>query len=292
MKIPSDFPVSAKQWFEQYCSEQRCGDIQRIDTVSGGSICTAQRVVFADDSALFIKSHHRPPPGLFCCEANGLEAIAATQSITTPAVYFYDEHCLILESIDEEAASPAYWQAFAEQLTQLHRSTSEDFGFRADNYCGTTPQPNPVTQDGYHFFAEQRLGYQGKLAREHNHFDARDLKQLESLCQKLPTLIPSQPASLIHGDLWSGNTLCGHNATPVLIDPAAHYGWREAEIAMTRLFGQFPPLFYETYDNCYPMENDWQSRIEIYNLYHLLNHLNLFGSGYYVQVKAILNRYS
>lgn len=116
--------------------------------------------------------------------------------------------------------------------------------------------------------------------------------RVEKLCDRLPELIPEQPASLIHGDLWSGNAMFDSRGQPAIIDPAAHYGWAEAELAMTTLFGSFPDVFYRAYQEARPLEPDFRERFPIYNLYHLLNHVNLFGGGYLGQSLSILRRYA
>ncbi len=174
----------------------------------------------------------------------------------------------------------------------MHRQPAPAFGFSIDNYCGRTPQPNPQTPSGHEFFAEHRLMYQGRLAHEQGHLGRHELDALERLCTRLPTLIPDQSPALIHGDLWGGNIHCDGEGQPVLIDPATHWGWPEAELAMTRLFGGFDPEFYEHYLAENPLEPGWRERVPLYNLYHLLNHLNLFGSSYYPQVIQIVNQYS
>ncbi|MBN1665608.1 MAG: fructosamine kinase family protein, partial [Anaerolineales bacterium] len=155
----------------------------------------------------------------------------------------------------------------------------------------STPQPNPWQADGYRFFAEQRLLYQARLARRRNLIEAADLAQVEGLAARLPDLVPEQPAALLHGDLWTGNAASDSAGRPALIDPAAYYGWAEAELAMTTLFGSFPAEFYAAYEEARPLAPGYRGRFDLYNLYHLLNHVNLFGRGYLGQVQAILRRY-
>jgi fructosamine-3-kinase len=177
-------------------------------------------------------------------------------------------------------------------LARLHLATAEQFGFDHDNYIGLTPQSNGWTRDGHEFFGRQRLGYQGDLAVRRNLLSSGERARLERLIDRLPELTPSQPASLIHGDLWGGNLIAGPGGEPALIDPAAHYGWAEADLAMTALFGGFDPAVYAAYQDCRPLAPGWRERFEIYNLYHLLNHLNLFGGGYHAGVMAVLRRYA
>jgi len=122
--------------------------------------------------------------------------------------------------------------------------------------------------------------------------DDHDLAQVDSIIRRLPELVPAQPASLLHGDLWSGNVTSGSSGEPALIDPAAHYGWAEAELGMTVLFGGFPPGFYAAYQDARPLPNGWRDRLTLYNLYHLLNHLNLFGAIYLDQVRFVIQRFA
>jgi fructosamine-3-kinase len=177
-------------------------------------------------------------------------------------------------------------------MAALHNHTSPRFGFPRDNYLGSTPQPNSWTEDGFAFFGEQRLLYQARLAQQRSYFRKEQVQQVERLAQRLAVLVPAQPASLIHGDLWSGNALSDEQGAPALIDPAAHYGWAEAELAMTGLFGGFPEVFYQSYVEARPLEPGFTGRFSIYNLYHLLNHLNLFGESYLGEVIGILRKYA
>ncbi|MBI4772265.1 MAG: fructosamine kinase family protein [Chloroflexi bacterium] len=159
---------------------------------------------------------------------------------------------------------------------------------------GSTPQPNQWEADGCPFFAEQRLMFQGRRAHEHGRLSRDSLRRLERLAARLASreLVPEQPASLIHGDLWGGNVITGPDGHAALIDPAAHYGWAEAELAMTTLFGRFPDSFYRAYESVRPLAPSYRSRFEVYNLYHLLNHLNLFGRSYLSSVEAVLAKYA
>ena len=129
------------------------------------------------------------------------------------------------------------------------------------------------------------------MAKTGSLLEPRDLLQLEELLNKLNLLIPDQPASLLHGDLWSGNLITDNQGKPALIDPAVYFGWAEADLAMTDLFGRYPDAFYRAYEEINPLENGYRSRFPLYNLYHLLNHLNLFGRGYLPQIRQILSRF-
>lgn len=266
------------------------GEIRHARGVGGGSINEAWQLTVADGQRLFAKVHHAPPPGFFEAEAQGLQALAATNTLRVPKVITVAPGYLVLEWLEGSPAED-YWTRFGQQLAALHSHTSDRFGFSGDNFCGLTPQPNPPTGNGHEFFAEARLMHQGRLARDRNLLDNEDIYRLEAIARRLPEWLPVQPASLIHGDLWQGNAHCGPSGEPVLVDPAAHYGWHEAELAMTRLFGAFPDRFYLAYEEHSGCNPHWQDRSDLYNLYHLLNHLNLFGGGYLNPVRAILRQY-
>ncbi len=143
------------------------------------------------------------------------------------------------------------------------------------------------------FFAEHRLGFQARLAFDRGRLDRGTLGQVEALMDRLPGLLPEgEPASLLHGDLWVGNVFARADGTGCLVDPAAHYGFREADLAMTRLFGSLPPAFYDAYEAAWPLPEGAGSRVDLFNLYHLLNHLNLFGGAYGASVRGVLGAYA
>jgi fructosamine-3-kinase len=229
---------------------------------------------------------------MFEREAEGLKALAGANEIRVPSVYLVGAGFLLLEDLAPAPRAERYWRSFGSQLARLHLHTSTQFGFAQDNYLGSALQPNKLTNDGHEFFADQRLGFQVRLARDNDLLSKGELKEFEELVGKLPELIPVQPASLIHGDLWSGNALTDAAGQPALIDPAAHYGWAEAELGATALFGGFDPSFYVAYQEERPLERGWQARLDVYNLYHLLNHLNLFGHSYHAQLVNILRRFA
>jgi fructosamine-3-kinase len=228
---------------------------------------------------------------MFVREAEGLEALVVPGGPRLPRVYAYDQHWILLEFVASVSRKLHFAERLGEQLARLHATTGPGFGFEHDNYLGATPQPNRWTLDGYSFFAEQRLSYQARLALQRGLLSVEEVQTVERIADRLPLLIPEQPASLLHGDLWGGNVIVGPEGEPVLIDPAAHYGWAEAELAMTSLFGGFDPTLYSAYEATRALAPDYRERFPLYNLYHLLNHLNLFGSAYHAQVSAVLRRY-
>ena len=263
----------------------------RATSISGGNICDSYRLDTGDGKRYFVKQKAAAPLSFFSAEAAGLRAIATTNTISTPKVFHFSSSFLLLEYLPVTSQHHNYWQTFAEQLASMHRITMPCFGFSMDNYCGSTAQPNPNSANGHDFFFFFFLLYQSQLAYGQGLLTAQDMIYVERLCYRLADLIPVQPACLVHGDLWSGNHHPGRQGRATLIDPACYWGWAETDIAMTKLFGGFPEIFYQHYHQHNPFQADWEERMDIYNLYHLLNHLNLFGHSYYAQVAIILKRY-
>lgn len=281
-------PHAVGDWLEQHGH----GAVRHSIPVAGGCINNGARLQTDDGSSFFLKQNSAAPPQMFEREAEGLRAIDVPDGPRVPEPLLVGTDYLLLEDLRPAPRQSGYWERMGAQLAALHGHTSPEFGFEHDNFLGSTPQPNPPTGDGYEFFAEHRLLFQARLARDAGLLDRGDLQAVEAIAGRLPELAPEQPASLIHGDLWSGNATTGSEGEPAIIDPAVHYGWAEAELGMTALFGGFSDEFYAAYSRARPLEAGWRERLPLYNLYHLLNHLNLFGSGYLGQVKQVLRRFS
>jgi len=282
------FTESLTNWF----TNQGVGDLIDTSVQAGGSINRATIIRFGSGERYFLKQNQHAPESMFASEAQSLQLITARAAFPVPKPCYWDAQCLLMEVIDPAPKQKDYWEIFGRQLAAMHRVTQANFGLDFQTYCGTTLQNNQPQQDGYAFFADQRLLPLGQQANAKGLLQAADMAAIESLCRRLTGLIPFQPASLIHGDLWSGNAHTDSGGYPVLIDPALYFGWREAELGMTQLFGGFPSAFYAAYQEAWPLEPGWEERLAIYNLYHLLNHLNLFGSGYLQQTRQVLSRFS
>lgn len=283
----SELPTAVTAW----CAENGWGPIVSAQALTGGMISRTERLQMGDGRSLILKSNPNAPADLFAREAEGLVAIAVSDGPLTPNVFLIGSDFLLLEDLRPAPPRRGYWEEFGQRLAALHLYTHTHYGFPHDNYCGLTPQPNPWTESGVVFFAEHRLRYQARLASEKGQLSPDDLRRTEKFCERLPDLVPPQSPALIHGDLWSGNALCGPKGEPAMVDPAVHYGWAEAELGLTRLFGGFPRVFYDAYAYSYPLAPGWQDRLDIYNLYHLLNHLHIFGQSYLGRVQAVLTRY-
>ena len=268
------------------------GAAVELQSVAGGCINQGAILRTAGGPSFFLKQNAGAPQAMFQREAEGLRALVVEGGPRLPSPLLAGADFLLLEDLRPVAPAPEYWETFGRQLARLHSHTAETFGFQHDNFLGTTPQPNPPTPDGFEFFAVHRLEFQARLAFDRGRLSMDDRDQIHKLAISLRDWIPDQPPSLIHGDLWLGNALSGSAGEPALIDPAAHYGSAEAELGMTDLFGGFPDRFYAAYLEARPLEPGWRERLPIYNLYHLLNHLNLFGQDYLYRIQAIVKSFA
>ncbi|GAB5519916.1 MAG: hypothetical protein RhofKO_21670 [Rhodothermales bacterium] len=201
---------------------------------------------------------------------------------------------LVLDWVEVERSTPRSEAQLGEGLAELHRRSTAHgvaYGFASDNFIGATPQRNTFTTSWPAFFHAHRLAPQVALAHQNGYWQPQWTARLERLYSRLGDILPAQPPpSLLHGDLWSGNVLHSRTGPPVLIDPAVYHGDREADLAMTRLFGGLGRAFYEAYEATWPLEARAAERVDLYNLYHLLNHLNLFGNGYAGIVERMLGQ--
>lgn len=262
--------------------------------VGGGSIADSQKIRTSSGKEYFVKSYSQSKSNILKNEVNGLIEIQKSKSIKTPQIIYYDDDILILEFIKPGRKNKKFSELFGIQLTEMHRLKSDKFGFYENNYIGSNHQINlPLYSNWTDFYWENRLLYQFKLAEKHGYInsDFRKLfNQFESVYRNIIEGTEEEP-SLIHGDLWGGNYLVDESGNPVLIDPAVYYGHREAELGMTILFGGFDSDFYTSYNEAYPLFDGWKERLDIYKLYHVMNHLNLFGTGYLNQTLSIIKSY-
>ncbi len=250
------------------------------------------RLTLRDGRGAICKRRHAMPAGFFAAEVRGLDALRAAGGLRVPQVHARGEDWLLLEDLGTAAPHPRFACFAGEGLARQHRVRGVRFGFDHDGYIGDIPQDNRADRDGHRFFVERRLRPQAQRALRGGALTAADMARLERLYERLPQLIPVQPPVLLHGDLWQGNLHCAGDGLPALIDAgAAHHGWAEAELAMLTLFGEPDPSLLRSYAEHAPLANDWRERAPLYNLYHLLNHLNLFGGGYAARVRQVLSRF-
>jgi len=267
--------------------------LEKSTPVGGGSINEAYRLEGKCGERYFLKLNDAHHLSMFSAEAEGLNTIAATNTIRVPRPIAHGsaagQSYLVLEHLELNSHGDA--KMLGKQLASLHRCVCNRFGFDQDNFIGTSPQPNSWMNNWIDFWREQRLGFQLRLAAENGYGEA--LQQLgKKLMDALPAFFTSytpQP-SLLHGDLWSGNHAFLGDGTPTIFDPAAYYGDRESDLAMTELFGGYTADFYAAYRAAYPLDSGYATRKELYNLYHILNHANLFGGGYARQAELMIQR--
>lgn len=251
--------------------------------IGGGDISAAWRLA-TQDGEIFLKTGPSSSSDMFFAEAEGLSDLASAHAVRVPRVLAAgasDNTAFIaLEWLALERGGAASEKLLGEQLAAMHRVAKRRFGWHRDNTIGLTPQQNSWGKDWVAFFREHRLDYQLQLAAGKG-FGGELQEQGARLSKRLPIFFADyEPlASLLHGDLWGGNWATS-NGEPVIFDPAVYYGDRETDLAMTRLFGGFGADFYAAYQSSWPLEPGHQQRVHLYQLYHVLNHLNLFGSGY------------
>jgi len=268
--------------------------IDGIKEVGGGCINSAF-VISNDQHRYFVKTNAPSNLELFVSEAVGLEELAHANAIRSPRPICWGDtgnRCFIaMEYVQFGRSSVDAQKLLGRQLAQLHQVTKAQFGWESDNFIGSTPQPNRWHTDWLGFFASNRLSYQLKLAADHRNQGAL-LSRGERLLARLDDFYKGyQPRpSLLHGDLWSGNYGMDADGQPVIFDPAIYYGDRETDLAMTELFGGFSSEFYDAYQEQWPLDPGYAIRKSLYQLYHVLNHANLFGGGYFSQAENMIEQ--
>jgi fructosamine-3-kinase len=280
-------------------------DFEIVDrqTIGGGSINQAYLVSNVGGAAptehreqYFVKLNRPDLLEMFAAEAKGLSEIAGTETIKVPAVICWgvagDRSYLVLEHLDLiDNATPQNWNQMGRDLAKMHRvriSPDRQFGWHTDNTIGSTPQINTWEDNWATFFTNHRIGYQLELAQS----NGGKFPRATELIAKIPTLLANYrpKPSLVHGDLWSGNASFTTAGVPVIFDPATYWGDREVDVAMAALFGGFPNAFFQGYADVYPLDPDYSTRKILYDLYHILNHHNLFGGNYQGQANNMIDR--
>ena len=269
--------------------------IKKVKAVSGGDIAEAY-LIETETERIFCKLMSGPSAlAMLEAEMEGLEQIRNTGSIKAPHVLFCehlgDQACLGMEFIESKNPSPSEMGRLGEQLAHMHSSSSGKFGYQADNFIGSLPQSNKQHTSWGSFYVQERLLPQFQMAVSKNLMQAHEIPEDETMLDVLADYCKDIKPSFLHGDLWGGNYLISIAGEPYLIDPAIYYGDPVVDLAMSRLFGGFSADFYQAYkENSAVYENE-EDKIQLYQLYYLLVHLNLFGSSYYGSVKRIMQQY-
>ena len=268
--------------------------IDQANPVSGGCISQGFHLR-GRGREFFVKLNTASALTMFEAEAAGLGEIAATSTVRVPLPICTESDreraWLVLEYLPLSSGGPRAMATLGERLAAMHRITHERFGWTRDNTIGATPQVNAHLADWHEFWIQHRLGFQLDLAARNGHRGELQRKGALLLERGARLFVGHRPAaSLLHGDLWGGNAAETTSNEPVIFDPAVYYGDREADLAMTRLFGGFPSEFYFAYESTWPLDPGHHERRDLYNLYHVLNHLNLFGGGYRRQALEMTDR--
>ncbi len=273
--------------FEKITGEK----INNKSSLGGGCIGDSNKVTTTDGNTYFVKSYKKN--GVAKAEATGLKELEKARAIKVPRVIGYTENTLVLNHIESHGQTKYFQKKLGQQFANLHKYKSSKYGFSENNFIGDSDQKNNYSDDWIFFYTENRLKFQIKMAQKNGYAD----RHLKDKFSKLEFLIPKilkgseEEPSLLHGDLWGGNVMSDENGDPCLIDPAVYYGHREADLAMTKLFGGFSMDFYKSYNETFPLKPGYLQRENLYKLYHILNHLNLFGRIYYGQAISLIDSY-
>ena len=280
-------------------SSERQFTAARIHRVAAGCInngyrLTGEQGLTGEQCSYFVKTNNGTTLDRFVCEADGLVALASPGVIGVPRPVCHGSSntraFLVTEYIESGEVTVSGQELLGERLAALHQISRPQFGWDRDNFIGPTPQPNPWSSDWVEFLRIRRIGYQLALAAN-NGYTGRLQSRGELLLAGLDGFFNHyQPqSSLLHGDLWNGNYTVDTQGNPFIFDPAVYYGDRESDIAMTELFGGFSPAFYGAYNNVAPLDSGYPVRKRLYQLYHILNHANLFGDSYVAQAESIVD---
>ncbi|MGE0587250.1 MAG: fructosamine kinase family protein [Cyclobacteriaceae bacterium] len=294
----TDIPGSLSQNLKDQLGKALSSKVTLLDFsfVSGGCINHGGKLSTSSGDYFLKWNSAEKFPGMFVAEGKGLSILQSTQSVSVPDVILVieeaDYQCIVLEWISSARQTVQYWDRLGKQLASLHQHNAETFGLEHNNYIGSLPQSNRQMTDWIEFFRDERISPLTKKLVDSGQADFEFSQQVEKVLRKLHEIFPKEKPSLIHGDLWSGNIMTDTDGHPVVIDPAVYYGHREMELAFTQLFGGFSDRFYYSYDEAFPLAPGFENRAELYNLYPILVHANLFGGSYLMTAKRIIKHFA
>ncbi len=269
------------------------GQIASIEELHTRKGCDYGRFLLSTGRMVFMKHSRNYPDDMFMAEAEGLQALGSVAGVRVPEVLHAGPNFILMEDVGEgDYSAEPFQEAMGRMLAALHAQEQECFGWHINTYCGPTLQINDKSSNGHEFFAEHRLIRLAALAFDEGLLNRTLVVQIERIAARLPELIPTQPPVLMHGDFWTGNAHCGANDEPVMIDPACYWGWAEADLAMSVMFSINFDTFLRSYAEHHPLDKNWEERAALYNLYHWLNHVLLFGERYYNEVVQTCRRYA
>ena len=274
-----------------------CGlNVQRYEPVNGGDI-NSSYCLFTSKEKYFLKVNDKNKYSLmFERETNGLDKLREYCTLKIPQVIKQgscnDRQYLLLEWLEKGSPKKDMWENFGNALAIMHKQPQQYFGSGEDNYIGSLDQNNDQHDEWHSFYTECRIKPLVKKLFDSGDFTAADIRDADLFCKSLKTILPGEPPSLLHGDLWAGNYMIISSGYAAIFDPAVYCGHREMDIAMTKLFGGFDQRFYEAYNGTNPLEKGWENRLPVTQLYPLLVHAVLFGGHYIESVKNILKAFS
>ncbi len=269
--------------------------INRVSIVGGGSINDARRLETSEGTYFAKINSAEEFPGMFDAEATGLNFLREHCKFRIPlpvATGITEEiQWILMENINSTNRKADFWEEFGRKLAEMHRQSTDYFGFESNNYLGSLVQKNDKRDTWESFFAEMRIEPQLEMAKINGHCTSEFVRLFEKMLGRIDRYFPKEPSAALHGDLWTGNFMTDSKGEAVIFDPAVYYGHREMDLGMSKLFGGFDKRFYEAYNEVYPLEPGWEDRLHIANLYPLLAHVNLFGGSYTSQVTQILRKH-
>ena len=283
------------QTFFQKVLNKELGECQIVKSSFVGGGCINNTLKFETDKGPFFLKWNKNQRDLFEKEALGLAVLERKSPLRIPTIIgkgqIDDQDYLLLEFLDRSPQKESFWEDFGVGLAEQHRQSADQFGLDHNNHIGRLAQLNDWRSSWIDFFIELRLEPQLQMAEKSGLVDSQIRSLFENFYPQLSSLLPDEKPALLHGDLWSGNFSIGPEGEPCIFDPAVYYGHREMELSFTHMFGGFEAAFYTSYNEAFSLENAFEERIDIYNLYPLLVHVNLFGSSYLPPILRTLNRF-
>ncbi len=289
--------MSLNEKIRKEIEERLDSSVKEHKILSGGCISNAYKLTMSSGKTFLLKINDNTPPDMFEKEAHGLNELQKADAVRAPGAKIYSNNYLVTEFIESSRKSGSFFSDFGRDFAELHKYRGSSFGFYEDNYIGSTTQKNLTDddedKDWTKFYFNKRLLFQLLLCEKNGLADEDLRKSFSRLESKISDILKDseEQPSLLHGDLWSGNYMVDEHGNACIIDPAVYYGHREADLAMTKLFGGYSEDFYKSYNENFPLKDGWEYRENIYKLYHVLNHLNLFGRGYYSQALSLIRFY-